>query len=140
MSLQITTYNCRGLKTGQNQNDYSNRLVLEQLFTESDIICLQETWLSKQDLDKLNSINPDYHGIGESTTDTHDRMIQGRISGGVAILWNIKHESQISELRLEKDWAVGIVIQYEDRKVVIINVYMPYESRENDDLYMDLLA
>ena len=89
--------------------------------------------MCKQDLDKLNSINANFHGIGESTTDARDGFLQGRISGGVAVLWNIAYESHISELRLEKDWAVGIEIEYEKRKIVIINVYMPYQSRENEE-------
>ena len=29
-----------------------------------DIICLQETWLSKQELNCLNTLHTDFHGSG----------------------------------------------------------------------------
>ena len=76
-------------------------------------------------------INVNFHGIGESTTDLKDKIVRGRIAGGVAILWNTKYEHIISELRLGVDWAVGIMVSYNNRQLAIINVYMPYEKPEN---------
>lgn len=104
------------------------------------MICLQETWLAKQDLNGINVLHPNYHGIGESTTDLSDRLIQGRISGGVAILWHTRYEHLIREIRLNVDWAVGIEIKYEDKKFVIINIYSPYECLENESDYLEKIA
>ena len=87
----------------------------------------------------INVLHPQYHGIGESTTDLND-MIRGRIPGGVAILWHTKCEHLISELRLDVDWAVGIEINYGNKKFVIINIYSPYECPENESDYLEKIA
>ena len=134
------TYNTQNLRLGQSEYDKTRRLVVEKLFKVADIVCLQETWLAKQDLAGLNSLNRNFHGIGESTTDLNDKHLRGRIPGGVAILWNTRHEHVISELRLNVDWAVGILIKVRDRLLAIINVYMPYEKYRNEREYINRLA
>ena len=45
-NIKLVSYNCRGLKLGNNC--YYERLEVEKLLVDYDIICLQETWLSKQ--------------------------------------------------------------------------------------------
>ena len=44
--LKLVTYNCRGLKLGYNC--FYDRLEVEHLLNDFDIVCLQETWLTKQ--------------------------------------------------------------------------------------------
>ena len=68
-----------------------------------DIICFQETFLSKQDLSCLNSIHNDFQGVGTATTDTRDKLISGHPPGGVAILYRIKHSKCISPLYFNFD-------------------------------------
>ena len=34
-----------------------------------DIVCVQETWYTKQDLEQLNNLHPAYHGTGAATID-----------------------------------------------------------------------
>lgn len=84
------SYNCRGLRVGQSDGDKARRMVVDSLLENCDILCLQETFLAVQDLDKLNSLNDNFNGAGESTTDLGMGLIKGRISGGVAILWKKK--------------------------------------------------
>ena len=52
-----------------------------------DIMCLQETFLSKQDLSCLNVIDKDFLGVGASSTDLRDKLITGHPYGGVQILY-----------------------------------------------------
>lgn len=85
--MRVVTYNARGLRLGQQASDKARRLVIDELFDSVDILCLQETLLSKQDLDKLNSVHEDFYGVGESTTDLSMGLIRGRIPGGVVIFW-----------------------------------------------------
>lgn len=54
--MWIASYNVRGLHVGHTAMDISRRLVVDKLLKECDILCLQETWLAKQDLDKLNTV------------------------------------------------------------------------------------
>ena len=100
------------------------------------ISCLQETWLAKQQLAGLNNMHVGFHGIGESTTDFNNKMIDGLVPDGVAILWNTMHEHLITEIRLDVDWAVGILVSGNDKKFAVINVYMPYEATFNENEFL----
>ena len=72
-------------------------VVVEKLLETCDILCVQETFLAKQDLDRLTHFN----GAGESTTDLSTKIIQSRITGGVAILRNKKYDQLVNVLRLD---------------------------------------
>ena len=80
---------------------------------------IQDTFLAKQDLYKLNSVNNDFHGAGESTTDLSMGIVRGRIPGGVAILWHKKYDPLISVIRLEMDWCIAIKVVHNKNAVVI---------------------
>ncbi|KAI2666893.1 ATP-dependent 6-phosphofructokinase [Labeo rohita] len=82
MVLRVVSYNSRGLHLGQSAGDRAHRIVVDQLLETTDILCLQETFLAKQDLDKLNTVHRDFYGAGESTTDLSTKMVRGRIPGG----------------------------------------------------------
>ena len=99
--MRVVSYNSRGLRVGHTAADKARRLVVDTLFENWDVfLCIQETWMAKQDLDKLNSLHPNFHGAGESTTDFSTKIVRGRIAGGVAILWNVKYDSMVKVLRL----------------------------------------
>ena len=83
--------------------DKARCIIVDQLLEHCDILCLQETFLAKQDLKGLNSINDSFHGAGESTTDLTLGIRRGRIPGGVAILCNKKLDSGINVIRLGLD-------------------------------------
>ena len=97
-SVKIVSYNCRGLpKTPAKlwQKPTVNLLLQD---SEIDIICFQETFLSKQDLSCLNTLHSDFQGIGVSTTDAREKLISGHPPGGVSILYRVKHAKCISPL------------------------------------------
>ena len=76
-TLRLVSFNCRGLPCA-NSSLYkrpSVQLLLDD--TNNDIICLQETWFTKQDLQHLNDVHPDFHGTGVSTVDSRDGPIYG---------------------------------------------------------------
>ena len=79
--LIVASYNVRGLPK------YGNRLYLRPdivaLLEKGDIVCMQETWYSKQDLDILNNLHPNFSGTGVSTTDYHDGLVRGHPPGGL---------------------------------------------------------
>ena len=139
-SIRVISYNSRGLRLGHDAADKARRFVIDNLLENTDILCVQETFLAKQDLDKLNTLHKDYHGVGESTTDLSSRILRGRIPGGVAILWNKKLDPLISVIRLEVDWGIAIRIEHNGKTFVILNVYTPYECSKNEDEYINRLA
>lgn len=120
--------------------DRARREEVDNLLQNCDILCLQETFLSKQDLGGLNSLHVNFHGAGESTTDLSQGIVRGRIPGGVAILWHKKFDPVISVVRLETNWCIGVQIRMNNREFIILNMYTPFESRQNDDEYVNRLA
>ncbi len=88
-------------------------------------------FLAIQDLDKLNTVNKDYHGAGESTTDLNTRILRGRIPGGVAIFWHKKIDPWVTVIRLDMDWCIGIKVVHNKNVFIILNVYTPYECHKN---------
>lgn len=80
--------------------------------------------LAKQDLDKLKSINNDFHGAGESTTDLSMEIVRGRIPVGVAILWHKRYDPLITVIRLEVDWCIAIKVMHNNNVFGILNVLL----------------
>ena len=73
------------------RRDSPNKLYLPKeisdLCQNYHIILLQETWLTKQTLDKLNDISDFPLSAGTYVIDCADGVINGRPHGGTAILW-----------------------------------------------------
>ena len=70
-------------------------------------------------------------------------MLVGRPFGGVAIVYNDRLKGIIYEVECRNDRLTAICIQYNDTEsALIINVYMPCDTRRYDDsygVYMDIL-
>jgi len=65
--------------------------------------------------------------------------VRGRIPGGVAILWHKKYDPLVSVIRREVDWCIAIQVVHKT-VFVILYVYTPYESNQNEDEYLHRLA
>ncbi|KAM3619481.1 uncharacterized protein V6R79_009005 [Siganus canaliculatus] len=140
MDINVQSYNCRSLRLGQSAADKARRIVVDRLLEHCDILCLQETFLAKQDLEGLNSISDNFHGVGESTTDLSLGLKRGRSPGGVAIMWNKKLDSAINVIRLDVDWCIAVQLTQHDKDFIILNIYTPYECQLNEDNYVNKLA
>lgn len=101
MSINIVSYNARGLRVGRSETDISHRFVVEKLSETCDVLCVQETFL-----ERLNSLHKDFYGAGESSTDLSTNIV--RIPGGVAVLWHKKYDQLVSVVRLDVNWAIRI--------------------------------
>lgn len=77
---------------------------------DTDIVCLQETWYSKQDLATLHTLHKTFHGIGAVTVDDTDGLCRGHIPGGVAIMWRSSLDKNGTPLNFYTDWLTGIQI------------------------------
>ena len=85
MVLKVISYNCRGLP--KDSTKLALRPEIGELFNTCDIIGFQETHYSLQDLVGLNSLHNSFVDVGVSKLDECEGIIQGRYSGGVALLW-----------------------------------------------------
>ena len=133
--VKVVSYNCRGFP--KMTSKIWSKPTLNMLMQDNsiDIICLQETFLSKQDLGCLNSIYTDFQGVGTSTTDARNKIISGHPPGRVAILYRVKHSKSISPIYFNLDWVVGINISSGNKKHVILYVYMKTTSGGQDALW-----
>ena len=138
MAVQIVSYNCRGLP--KDQSKLSLRPDVNSLFDKGDIIAFQETHYSKQNLKCLNSLHDLYVGIGAAKIDESEGIIQGRFSGGVAIMWRAELSKFIKAIDLNVDWCTAIEVATAGTRFIILNVYLPYQSHENEDLYIEYLG
>ena len=138
MDLKVASYNCRGLP--KDKNKLLLRPDITELFETHHIVALQETHFSIQDLKVLNSLHNSFVGIGVSKTDETERIISGRYSGGVAIFWRIELSKYIKQIQLDSNWCVGIEVSIDSTIFNILNVYMPYQKTEHEDLYFEHLG
>ena len=72
----------RGLPKDGNSLYLRPDIVALGLLEKGDIVCMQETWYSKQDLYILNNLHPNFSGTGVSTTDYQDGLVRGHPPGG----------------------------------------------------------
>ena len=138
MDLRLTTYNSRGLP--KNNVRLNLRPDIVKVLNESHIVAFQETWYSKQDLSCINSLHNEFVGSGVAKIDESTGIIQGRYSGGVAIMWRKELCKHIKILDLNADWCTAIELDMNSTKFVLFNIYMPYQAPENEELYFERLG
>ena len=113
----------------------------EHLLCNCDIICLQETMLTKQECELLNSFHDNYYGYGVAPVDAALGIISGRPRGGVGILWKTHLDECVSIIESEYDWLCCIRLSdCADKEYYLINVYLPYDCMDNRDEFIDCLA
>ena len=138
-SLHITSYNCRGLL--KTLSKLYVRPDIIGLFDVYDLIFFQETWLAKQYLDNCNSLHPNYFSVNVAAVDYSSGLLKGRPHGGVSIFYHRRLSSSVKPLYFaNSDWCVGIDLTVENTSFSLINVYLPYENRVNDDEYTEKLS
>ena len=113
---------------------------LIELFKNSDIICLQETWYFKQNLQALNNLHEDFYGFGKATVNYEDGIHTGRPYGGTAIFWRKSLHGVVKIIDFGLDWCSGLSFYLGNRHFAILNVYMPYQADHKYDEYVDKLG
>ena len=125
------SYNCRGLRNP----------TVSTLLEKCDLILLQETLITKQDLGAINSLSPLFQGLGASPTDASKGIIKGRPQGGVAILWRKIFSQYINEIELDLDWLIGVSIKFPNcAEFYVFNVYMPFQCNANEEKFLEKLG
>lgn len=134
MALRITTYNCRSVKSSIEE--------VKLLCGMSDIVFLQETWLTPDDIGLLQSIHPDFNAIGTSAMSEalQKGMICGRPYGGLGILW--RKSLSVKPVFYDDPRLLAIDLKCMDNcTVLLLNVYLPYNADSASfDVYCDYLA
>ena len=128
--LTISSYNCKNIKSSTDN--------VRQLCDVNDIVFLQETWLTYDELCIMKSLHPDYYSDGVSAMDTSCGMLRGRPFGGIGILWRKSFGSCIRIHKYDDDSRV-MAIEFNDgnRKLLAVNIYMPCDDRSVNSLNYD---
>ena len=131
--IRITSYNCNSIR-----NNSEN---VKSLLDNSDILLLQEIMLEKRDLDVLNDFNKDFRHISFVKDRESEGICEGRPSRGVAIFWRANLSACISPVYVD-DSMIGIILNCEHFKVLLMNVYLPCDMQTIDafDNYKQSLA
>ena len=111
------------------------------LFNNCDILCVQETWLAKQELEICNSLHDDFLAASVAKVDFSKGILVGRPHGGVSIFYNRRLAKYVTPVYFSNcDWCVGIKVQFDRTCFTLFNVYLPYECPNNEDEYSEKLG
>ena len=114
-SLRVTSYNCRNLKSSIDN--------VRQLCDTHDIIFLQETWLTNDELSLLKCLHADFYADGVSAMDTTSGILIGRPFGGICILWR-KSIGACIHVHKYNTRVMGIEFDNGSRKLLAVNIYI----------------
>ena len=133
-SLKIASFNCKNVKTSVNE--------IKLLCESHDIVFLQETWLAADDLISLKNIDNSFYADGISAMPVDKSILVGRPYGGLGILWRKSFGNSVKVLKFdnETDRIMGLLFEWNNQKLLFLNVYMPYDDRNNGENYECFLS
>lgn len=131
-TLRITSFNCHGVK--------GRRTTVEEVCGRSDIVAIQEHWLTPEDLPFLSNIHPDFRGHGISAMDPSAGLLIGRPYGGVALMWRRCLDDAVTIIKTDNNRVAAIKVNSIDSQMLIICVYCPYFSIENTEEFINTLG
>jgi exonuclease III len=129
---RLVSFNCKNVKRSIDG--------VRDLCRTCDLIALQETWLLPEDIPYLGTIDAGFCYTGTSAVDTAGGILRGRPFGGVALLWKSSVFQEVSVLQCDSARVCAIKLITNDRPVMVVNVYMPTDSRENLPDFTDCLS
>ena len=131
-NLRISSYNCRSL----NVLKYD---FIRKLLKSSDILFLQEHWLSDGQLPLLADIDSNFKYTGVSGFGNRE-VLSGRPYGGCAILWRSSLSVNVEFLSVNSNRISTVKLSCDHYKLLLINVYMPcVDSDCNVNEFSDVL-
>ena len=133
----IVSYNCHGYNLGLSKLCFVNHLL-----SRSDILFLQEHWLSAGQLSQLNDINQDFTCISVSGFN-NEHVLSGRPYGGCATFYRKSLNVSFKQVACDSRRIVALQMSSTDINCILINVYFPFEDMlhgETMDEFLQLLA
>ena len=79
--LKVQTYYMKGLN---NSDEYVRDIISQH---QPDIICMQETWHLDNACEQFSKLDYQYFFVEQSGCDSAETILQGRASGGLAIMY-----------------------------------------------------
>ena len=129
--INVVTFNCNGFKSSIPE--------VTELTKKYDIIGLQEIWLCQSELHILSSTFHKVIGSGSSPNNPNLGLTVGRKYGGVAFLYN-EDLKNVRCINYNEDWILGLEITNNEKTILILNIYLPYECNDNNDAFLECLG
>ena len=109
-NIKIISLNCSGV--------HNKIPLLREMCETYNLILLQETWITPENINMLDNIHPDFccHSIFAVAID---RRLVGRPHGGLTILWNNKMGVKCSINMFDDHRMLGITIENNSRKLLL---------------------
>ena len=124
--MKCVTYNCNSVR--------NNAEIVKGLLDDCDILFLQELMLLKPDVPFLFSLSEEFNNVACVCDREVEGIVEGRPSKGVAILYKKYLSSYISCVDVD-DSLIGIIVSSGIEKILMLNVYMPYDKQNIDALH-----
>lgn len=124
--VRVVSYNCNSIR--------NNSEVVKSLLNEFDIVLLQELMLEKRDLDILDDFDNEFSHIAFVRDRESEGICEGRPSRGVAIFWRVSLSRYVLPVYVD-DSIIGIILNSENFKILMLNVYMPCDMQNADAFY-----
>ena len=126
MDLRIISFNCNSIRNNVN--------IVENLFTECDILLLQETLISSDDLYSISNINLDFESAHIPSFNPFLVGNCGRLRGGLSIFWHKKLDKKIAPITYSNE-IIGLKLSFNSCSYLILNIYMPCDDRSEESLF-----
>ena len=132
LSLRIASFNSRSIR--------NSAFDVVDILNSLDILAVQEHWLSKQSLSFLNSVHSDFNARGITSIDYGDGL-SGCPHVGLCFLWTRSLDPFIQLLiYVDEKRLLGLKITSSNATILLLNVYLPYQTYDNADEYLEILG
>ena len=130
--LTVTSFNCKGFKN-RNFN------YISKLFSNCEVMLFQEQWLRSFEFEEFRKVLPDCEYVSK-TIMKDDDIIIGRPYSGVAILWKNKIAFTVEIIPTLSQRLVAIMCKKDDVSIIVFCVYMPCNTLDNTEEFIDILT
>lgn len=132
MTQKFVTFNCKNVKRSVDN--------IRDLCKVCDIIALQETWLTNEEIPFLNTISSDFSCTGVSAMDSSAGILRGRPYGGVALLWRCSVFVNVVVIECDNPRICAIKVMSNQKSFLVMCVYMPTDEKANLAEFTDVLS
>ena len=133
-TITIATHNLHGFK----KSSVYHRSCLQRY---EGIWLSQETWLTEKQFSLLSSLGSQFVARSSMEDAISTGVFRGRPFGGVSIAWSSKLNGNVNPLtNFRHKRVVGVEVDSDEYKTLIINVYMPFfDASRRDECIVETL-
>ena len=118
-SLRIASYNCNSVRKRVD--------IVRSILENCDIVLLQEILMLEEDRHFINGLDSSFETYLVAIKHSSSDCLEGRSSGGLAILWKKNMNIEIKIICTHYNFIVASLMTM-GKCIARANIYMPHES------------